>query len=263
MASDNSYEPGPSFVDNDRPTDRLTEMPAWLQTFAAQETDIDTGEDEVQKTVETTGQGDAHQQNAVPADLPDWLRDEPVEASHASSVGEAHTTEHFPDLLPDEDSNPDGFISEDDLPDWLRAFSDESPVAKADAPDVSRAVTPRLTAPAGSTMVRVPPVENIWLSSVERHALGPGGSLFAQLAANGSANAGVSHQSYSAYEAESTRPSTARQASVSRESQPQQAVSTAESRTEQPAPQSNSFRLLLLTLLIVMLVIAISVWQFS
>jgi hypothetical protein len=35
MADEHEFEPGPSFVENERPDERLTEMPAWLQTFAA------------------------------------------------------------------------------------------------------------------------------------------------------------------------------------------------------------------------------------
>ena len=262
MANGNSYDPGPSFVDDDQPIDRLTEMPAWLQSFAAQESNVSNEDQDVQEEEAESQPDEPVAFEDVSSDLPDWLRDEPVDATQDAKPFDKAPDDVF-EVFTDEQSNPDGFISEDDLPDWLRAFSDESGVSSAKTPDVSRIVATRPAVSAVATMVRVPPVENIWLTSIERNALGPGGALFALLAANGSSDSGVAHQSNSAHGTEPAQTSATRKESVARDGQPQQAASVQESGTQQPAKQANSMRLILLTLLIVMLVIAISVWQFS
>jgi hypothetical protein len=259
VANGNSHEPGPSFVANDHPTDRLTDMPAWLQAFAAQESNDQVPQDE---PVESKPDDLASRADSSPV-LPDWLRDEPEHAPEDAVAVASQPLDNDVEIYTDGESNPDGFISEDDLPDWLRAFSNESVVSSPGTPDGSRVVTAMSAAPVHSTMVKVPPVENIWLTSLERNALGPGGSLFALLASNVASDAGVSHQSYSAYGTEPAETSTFEDQTPVTDSKPEQSVDRANSQPEQPAQQSSSMRILLLTLLVVMLVIAISVWQFS
>jgi hypothetical protein len=263
MANGNTFEPGPSFVDNDQPSDRLTEMPAWLQSFAAQESKLNGEDQDVQIDPPVSRPEEPRSSAGLSPDLPDWLKDEPAEAAQDDALDEAHSTEDVFENFEDTVSNPDGFISEDDLPDWLRAFSDGTGTLSAKAPDVSRVIASRPAVAAGSTMVKVPPVENVWLTSVERNALGPGGTLFALLAANGSADSGATHQPYIAYETEPAKTSHQHTDTVSRDADPQPVAYANQSGTDQPAVQANSMRLILLTLVIVMLVIAISVWQFS
>lgn len=195
MANEDLHEPGPSFVPDDVPTERLAQMPAWLQTFAAQEMpDYEDVEPEVELPLDTFDQEPEPFNAAVelPSDdiiLPDWLQDDGPAVDVVAPV-----MDDDEDILLDDvaatpflngigepvSTDPDTFISEDDLPDWLRAFSEESAPESAQVavPDVAAATVTE------AVNVRVPPVESVWLSDTERRALGPGGTLFALLAAN-------------------------------------------------------------------------------
>ena len=79
MANAETFDPGPSFVENDQPVERLAEMPAWLQTFATQES---TRDEDNEPGVDADEQP-AMEQHTEPVDsqsddvvLPDWLRDD-------------------------------------------------------------------------------------------------------------------------------------------------------------------------------------------
>lgn len=196
MDDANVHDPGPSFVPDDVPTARLAEMPAWLQTFAAQEMpDLEEAVPDVEVDLELEEPEQLNAAVELPSDdivLPDWLQDDGPEVDVIEPLIDDIDIEDFSidavaaapylDGIDDPVStNPDTFISEDDLPDWLRAFSEESAPEPglADVADVAAGVV----APE-AVQVRVPPVENIWLSDSDRRALGPGGTLFALLAAN-------------------------------------------------------------------------------
>lgn len=263
MAHPDSYDPGPSFVDDDRPTDRLTDMPAWLQTFAALETTRDENDEIANDEVATAPVHEEQHDAVLPSDdvvLPDWLQDS-GDMHLTEPAGEEHTSS-APEFLASFEDDVEGadtasFISEDDLPDWLRAFSEESsvpPPVTHDAPNLN--VTRAAPKTESAVAVRVPPVENIWLSSVERQALGPGGTLFALLASN--ANGALTHAPAGASAEASGATS-----SVATSQQPDTRGRSANGSEVEPARQSNSMRLLLLTLLIVLVVVLISFWQFS
>lgn len=267
MADSNTYDPGPSFVENDQPVERLTEMPAWLQSFAAQET---TREEEDRYA----HQDDAGDLDAVAVDeepvavstdavLPEWLKDQG--ASNDAQVAEAESSNVMAFLSGfDDPRNPDvdGFISEDDLPDWLRAFSDETSGPPRSSPEITRLPAARSVPQTGGAVVRVPPVENVWLSALERQALGPGGTLFALLASN--SNGAVTHSQAATASADFQQETVA----TERGARDQGAFSRradvdAEGGDLVPAKQPNSMRLLLLTLFVVLLVIIVSFVLFS
>ncbi len=263
MADANAHEPGPSFVPDDVPTTRLAEMPAWLQTFAAQEMpDLEDAEPEADVELDAEQPEQVNTAVELPSDdivLPDWLQDDGPEVDVIQPLAEDDDIEDFSidavaaapflDGIGDPvNTNPDTFISEDDLPDWLRAFSEEStPEATlAEAPDIA----PGMVA-AEAVQVRVPPVENIWLSDSDRRALGPGGTLFALLASNKETDDGAEDLFRESESGGASAP---------------EAAKVAESSTgtsgQDDGAKRKSRQLLLLTLAIVVLVIMISYMAF-
>lgn len=274
MANPNLYEPGPSFVPDDVPTTRLAEMPAWLQTFAAQE--MPEYEDNLQEetpemaAVENapamTAAEEVPEPSAEPAApdltsddivLPDWLQDSGpgvdllpplVEDDEPEDLSmDAVAASPFLSGIDEPVStNPDTFISEDDLPDWLRAFSEEAapePEHQAAADPVTGGVLTQ------AVEVRVPPVENIWLSDTERRALGPGGTLFALLAANKETDGADEEMSDTAATGEPAKPATTESRATEAPAGKQEQDAAAAKRSRQ---------LLLLTLAIVVLIILVS-----
>lgn len=263
MADANTYEPGPSFVENDRPEERLTEMPAWLQTFAAQEDtrDDDQSAETADDDMTTVEPEESTVPDALPADdgsamqLPDWLTDDAGDAPEIVPELPDEPLVSFDD--PDDFISASSFIDEDDLPDWLKAFSEESSVASP-GPAVAPFNATRQAPSTGAVAIRVPPVENIWLPAYERKALGPGGTLFAMLASN--ANGSISHEDpVDSGDPAAPRDGTERSHGV----MARRATPDVEGESVEAAPQRNSMRLLLLTLLIVALVILISFLFFS
>lgn len=258
MADDTVFEPGPSFVENERPTDRLTEMPAWLQTFAASEDTMDETSGVSQEPVQEPDPAPATLPRIVEPDstLPDWLRADPAQPEQVVQVETLNGFDNFEE--PDENSAT-SFISEDDLPDWLRAFSHDTSEAPSHTTIVSARATTNNRTPTSTTLVRVPPTENVWLSTYERQALGPGRTLFALLASNGGAatfveangnhgteGSGGAHSADAAHTANRRTPAGAAQRSES---------GAATGAAEKPR---NSMRLLLVALLIVLLVLFLS-----
>lgn len=262
MAEDNVYEPGPSFVENDVPSERLTDMPAWLQAFAAQEleraeqaqAEAASEPDEVAEFSEPTSQ------SAGDTMLPDWLRDDSVGGADASTSFDSGFG-GFEDFTGTSVTTTDSFISEDDLPDWLRAFSDEAasaPVARTSPAETMPA--PRsVSTPAA--IVRVPPVENVWLSTYERQALGPGPSLFALLASN--TNGSTVYEAPTAQQNEPVRSAAPASPEPERSAGPAATPQSAEDAAPEVAPERNSTRLLLLTLLVVAALVLVSLLYFS
>lgn len=251
MASEKVFEPGPSFTDNEAPTDRLAEMPAWLQTFVASQDAPDEALRESPEPVQET----VTPFRLVEPDstLPEWLRAEPA---HSAAVTELATLDDFDNFEEPAENGTDTFISEDDLPDWLRAFSHET----RDAPEPILASPARAAAQSSvttnATLVRVPPIENVWLSSDQRQALGPGRTLFALLASNaGTATFAEDNGTNPAADADSgfrsERDASATSAVASAASGGAVSVGTEET------PRSST-RLLLLALIVVLLLIFVS-----
>ena len=268
MADDSTYEPGPSFVEGDRPGERLAEMPAWLQSFAAQESTRDEAAAELsdEDAGELPAMAVEDQSESVSPDsiLPEWLRDQQSDGQQAQVVADesSNMMDFLSNLGDSESSDKDGFISEDDLPDWLRAFADESSAPTRPAAEVTRLPAARSVPQTGTAAVRVPPVENVWLSAVERQALGSGGTLFALLASN--SNGTVTH-SQGAGSSEGIQNETRASDPGQREQSKVVRRADAQSGSVDPVPakQPNSMRLLLITLLVVLAVIAISFLLFT
>lgn len=256
MGNETVYEMGPSFTETERPADRLTEMPAWLQTFAASEQAADDAEHlpEVDPTATPANLIETESAD-TDTSLPDWLRDDPV---HAEQEQPVNIPGAFDDFQQDMGAT-DTFISEDDLPDWLRAFSHEqADGAAASAPSTPRAPVGIAAAPSTSA-VRVPSVENVWLSAYDRQAIGPGRTLFALLASTGGAVEAASNGTHGSY---ADVPERAREANgPSGRSTAAAAPSSTEVQDQEKTlnkPKS-SMRLLLLTSIVVLLLVFVSV----
>ncbi len=257
-ADETVFETGPSFVENERPADRLAEMPAWLQTFAAT---VDVT-DEPAEGAQSQDAGDVaipvpadEHANPVPA-LPDWLRAEPF---HTEQVTPVHAFSDFESFVDPGEHVTDSFISEDDLPDWLRAFSNEATATPGSSVSTASGLTQHSATPTSSTLTRVPPVENVWLSAQDRQVLGPGRTLFALLASNG----GTATYDIATATHEIDDAQVANTRGAAREGA-QAAVTTAATPTSGTAAEiaetkpGNPLRLLLLALLVVVLLAIVS-----
>lgn len=191
MAQHNAiYDPGPSFVEHDRPTVRLAELPAWLQRFAASAGDPD---DELQEAEEINqseditqlptamveGESEPEIEPEAPAiDLPSWLDDDEAEIPLPAiepAIPETPAVAEEP--LP---GSPQFMISEDDLPDWLRTISAD------DGGDESSAASVSADSMAVAGLASVPSVARAWVTRDDMDALSEGGSLFALVASQSS-----------------------------------------------------------------------------
>lgn len=267
MANAETFDPGPSFVENDRPVERLVEMPAWLQTFASQEStrdesdELEAGVDDQPAVAQPIEPQDSHSEDVV---LPDWLKDDrsPDDSVENDQPEYESMGEFLASFDDPTDSDTGSFISEDDLPDWLKAFSDESaapPVARTTQVDPTVSSSSAGVAKPSTAPVRVPPVENVWWSSSDRQALGAGGTLFALLASN--ANGTLTHAS--ATTGGSSAGTGMPDSSAGARGAFSRSSARGDEESEEPAAQKNSTRLLLLTLVVVALVIVLSFMFFS
>lgn len=154
------YEPTPSFVDGDKPEIRLAELPAWLQSFAA--------------TVGEPPEPEAVTRQPSPAP------DEPDEQSTVENVQDASESE--PVEAPTPGTGTQGssgvgtdFISEDDLPEWLRSIAPE---------DKSEGVTEPASFEYSSEGERfaVPAVSRAWSMASEGRKTDDATSLFTLVA---------------------------------------------------------------------------------
>lgn len=177
---DAMYDPGPSFIEHDRPTVRLAELPAWLQRFAASAGDPDDmGQEsydvaEMENITQLPTPAPQSEPESPSIELPSWLDDdesvdpEPMPeppAPETDSVAEAPVP-----------GTPQFMISEDDLPDWLRTIS--SGEGGAEVPAGVAAQPSMATAGVAS----VPSVARAWVTREDMDALSEGGSLFALVA---------------------------------------------------------------------------------
>lgn len=186
------YDPGPSFLEHDRPTVRLAELPAWLQRFAASAGDPDDESQEAAEitqsenitqlptaTLETTNESSMVEEEAESPviDLPSWLDDSESEDPQPAVepvIPEMPATVDEP--VP---GTPQFMISEDDLPDWLRTISPDD----GDEGSASMASTESM---AVAGLASVPSVARAWVTRDDMDALSEGGSLFALVASQSS-----------------------------------------------------------------------------
>lgn len=188
MAQHNAiYDPGPSFVEHDRPSVRLAELPAWLQRFAASAGDPDDEHQEAEeinqsenitqlRTAMVEGESDPEIEPEAPAiDLPSWLDDDEAENPIEPAIPEMPAMVEEP--LP---GSPQFMISEDDLPDWLRTITAD------DAGDESSTASVSADSMAVAGLASVPSVARAWVTRDDMDALSEGGSLFALVASQSS-----------------------------------------------------------------------------
>ncbi|HUG15279.1 MAG TPA: hypothetical protein VMM78_09695 [Thermomicrobiales bacterium] len=166
------FDPGPSFTDDDPGSPPMSELPSWLQSFAASVEDDDSEAPAEAPAMDADAGPDSPVADASadnPA-MPGWLnaphRDAPSGGNADASVGT-------------------GFFSEDDLPEWLRALnSDREPAVVEKFAGDEGAPEP----PAATTRTRVltaPAVSTVWVTGMEERVENPGASLFAFIATGG------------------------------------------------------------------------------
>ena len=150
------YPPSPSFLDRDRPAVRLVELPAWLQSFAAS-----VGEPSESEFSAASQSSPTEQPVTTPDESP---QDQP-------------RAEARPSTRPPPKSSDVGtdFISEDDLPEWLRSIvPDDSAESTFDALAFDRG--------ADGDQITVPNVTRAWSTSKDARGVDETISLFALVA---------------------------------------------------------------------------------
>ncbi|CAN5627677.1 hypothetical protein BH23CHL2_BH23CHL2_26840 [soil metagenome] len=148
------FEPSPSFLDYDRPNVRLVELPAWLQSFAASLGEPSESEISA-KPVEEDPLGQ-------PVDTSEDRPDPDTEVEPTSQ----------PSASPGVSS---GFISEDDLPEWLRSIApEESGQGSTESFTFERS--------GGNDQLAVPNVSRAWSTSKDARGPDESTTLFALVA---------------------------------------------------------------------------------
>jgi hypothetical protein len=158
------FEPGPSFNEPASAAD-VPELPSWLQNFGAVE---ETPAPALSFPIEN---GAAEAEHAS-VGLPNWLA-----APRADQPASAEPTWNLADgKFGDQEEG--GFISEDDLPDWLRSIGGDN------SPDTTPTVGAQVNGLAATAPreLRIPAVVSAWVAGRETAASGPGESLFAHIA---------------------------------------------------------------------------------
>lgn len=166
------YEPGPSFVD-DLPLDvDPAELPPWLRDMVQSATP-----GEVPATVTAA--------TAVEEGIPDWLRSpRPAPAGSAAPAPPPELTPAPTPPTPAVESSF-SFLTEDDLPEWLRALGDEIAEPELTTSQPAPVATVASVAPAPAAAARPPSVSRAWLArprSVETAASTQAAEEFAPLA---------------------------------------------------------------------------------
>jgi hypothetical protein len=146
------YEHGPSFVDDSALHVDPLELPPWLREM----TPADFGGiDGFSGGTSSVAQSDA---------LPPWLDAAPP-ANGASDSHTYHSPSPWPapeDRSNDEQAASFSLISEDDLPEWLRALGDQDIEPEPEPPRVT--TTNGASSSAPPTMLVAPTISRAWLS---------------------------------------------------------------------------------------------------
>lgn len=148
------FEPSASFLDHDRPQVRLVELPAWLQSFAAS-----VGEPS---------------EDEAPMELSDDdVADEPVTSS--SEKTEPNIAPGPKPAAQKLTGTGTDFISEDDLPEWLRSIVPEEPAESSfDSLMADRT--------ADGEQITVPTITRAWSTSKDSRGVDEATTLFAMVA---------------------------------------------------------------------------------
>jgi hypothetical protein len=141
---------------------QFDELPDWLQSMAPST----PAESEPAPTPSSTDQ-------PSPEDLPDWLRETPATSDpvYPSTPGPQSSPPAMPPAsergrLDHQPADQFSLVSDEDLPDWLKALSDEDSDTSPPEPQPAQASTsspsPRTSAVAN--LFEVPPVSRAWLT---------------------------------------------------------------------------------------------------
>lgn len=246
-SDDRRYDPGPSFVENDRPSVRLAELPAWLQTFASSVGDPAEDEPGSQPEPEAASvveQPDVEQGATETSSLPDWLQDdEPAPAPAAPPEPQ--------------ESAPSFMITEDDLPEWLRSIPGEATAEPAARPDPSNS---EQEAPSTNGVLEVPPISHAWITAAAQRGLGDGGSVFA-LVASQIEPVAAGYTAARGLDTAQTHTGAAEGGDYSKLRSDGEAASPVKTADSEPGSGSRRLRIALLVLLLLVIVVLILVGQ--
>jgi hypothetical protein len=165
------FEPGPSF--NEPPVGGAggQELPGWLQNFGG------GAEDSPAEAAAFSAQAAA--EHPLAAELPNWLAAPRADvAAPAPTRPQASAAPWDMQDVTFGGNDDNGFISEDDLPDWLRSIGDEpSPEQPLGAAHVTNG-----SDPAATRALQTPTVVSAWVTGRSTVALAERESLFADIA---------------------------------------------------------------------------------
>lgn len=144
------FEPGPSFVDDSTLEVNVSELPPWLREMTLSKTEKENGHVAASAAVADQVEG-----------LPNWLdASPPANGTGRKSTPSGLPTSAAPPPASGEQAESFSLITEDDLPEWLRALGDQELEQEAPAPTsfTARASSPPTVATAA------PAVSRAWLS---------------------------------------------------------------------------------------------------
>jgi hypothetical protein len=254
-AAGHLYDPGPSFSGVERPAERLAQMPAWLQTFAAAAGDPADDEMVVDPLLDmptiAVATEDAPFEEG--SDLPTWLTEE------RSAAVQAETGEPAPEAAGDAAvaaAAAATLISEDDLPEWLRAISTND---DDNADDLfSFGATPDGGVVDPRAVLTVPSVARAWMFVHDRPALSEGASIFALVARETVATALPSPAGSEPIVADAVAPAyEATQRGQSLASPARAASAGEQTKTSTPRPRWMIYLLALVLVAIVLIVLSL------
>jgi hypothetical protein len=215
------FEPGPSFVDLPEQDLDVAGIPGWLHSFG--------------EAVATASAG-GHAHATVVAEAPSAERSDPalpawLEEPRPMPGGAPAPASLLNDVLSAEDSS--SFISEDDLPEWLRSIGGESLATEG--------LLTGSPVTSDNGVLSVPAVSLAWIASHQMVALASGETLFARIAGEELPAVSANHSE------------TAHHTDVPI-SHPQVEIATV---TSAPASKSGNMRVLLLAALVMVAILLV------
>ncbi len=148
------FEPGPSFVDDSSLEVNSSELPPWLRDMTQSATQ--NGNGHVASTASVAQQTDS---------IPSWLDSaQPLNGTNHAAPSIAEPVRPAPPQRHDEPAESFSLITEDDLPEWLRALGDQEFES-----DQRQTVQPSTNTPVNAPPVATvaPTVSRAWLSRTQ------------------------------------------------------------------------------------------------